>query len=221
MKKLLVLFLLLPAVASAEIRVNLLTRLNQYMDDSTNWKMSQANKILFLDATARELGRSFLYSQDTTVVTAANTDAYTMPSDFAGAIKAAYIRSGTARAYLRVGDPEIVREAESPSPGNVQYAYIGAENELMLEAIPLLAETLIVSYFAIPAALSGDSTEWDLPDEYEDAALRITASKCLVRIPIPWQQERSQFLYQTGWADIERLKNSTPRTVKMQDAATP
>ena len=205
----------------ADTRVDLLAILNAYIGDTGNNKMSEANKILMMDATGRELGRSYVYTKLDTVLTVANTESYALNTDFAGALRSVHIKKGSSRSYVSVGSPNNIPNAADPNPGEVLYAYLGADARLVVEAIPLYAETLIVSYYALPVVLSASGTEWDLPDEYEDAAIRITAAKVLWALPTAWAIERANVFYQSGWADVERLKNAAPLTRQVGDADNP
>ena len=213
------------APAYAGIRVDLIARVNELMDDANNRKMSAVNKILFLDGIGREYGRRGLYVKRDTIVTVANTESYTIADsslDFAGALQGAYLKRGQTRVVLPVIDRDSAFRVPDVKPGVISYLFVEEDGKLGTLSVPLRADTLILLYYAVPAALAEDTTtagaEWALPDFYEDAALRITASKCLLRMQTTWALERSALLYQTGWADIESLKMFTPQSRQVGDA---
>ena len=219
------LLLLFVAPVQAATRDSLIARLNEYLSDTTNRWMSSAHKLQMLDATGRELGRRGLYVKRDTIVTVANTESYTIADsalDFAGALQGAYLKRGQTRVVLPVIDRDSAFRVPDVKPGVISYLFVEEDGKLGTLSVPLRADTLILLYYAVPAALAEDTTtagaEWALPDFYEDAALRITASKCLLRMQTTWALERSALLYQTGWADIESLKMFTPQSRQVGDA---
>lgn len=202
--------LILTCCVWAETGTNVLSKLNQYVDDQKDTKMSAANKVLMLNAAATELGRANIYPRIDTIVTAAGTEAYSLEADAVGTLRGVYLKDSSDRVFLRVIDFQELASVEPPDGGAIRYAYINESGQLGVHFLPQLAETLIVSYYAYPAELTGptDSTEWAVPDVYEDAAIRIAASKVLMRVQTEWANRARQQFYETGWADVERWKVS-------------
>lgn len=212
-----VLWFLFTQCAHAGIRSNLLTRLNEYMDDANNIKMSSANKIIFLDAAGRELGRMGLYIKRDTVITAANTELYSLNSDFAGVIQAAYRKHNKDRSVLPVIDRDSAYKIFETSVSDLQYVFVEDNSRLGVMGLPIRADTIILTYYATPAALSGDSTEWDLPDYYEEAGVKLTAAFCLLKIGTASAQAQAAVLRQSALEEIEALKNPTTQTRQAGD----
>lgn len=202
----------------ADIRVNLLTRLNQIMDDVDNRKMSQTNKLLFLDAVGREYGRRGFYIKRDTVLTTDQVELYDLNSDFAGIIHGAYLKTGDRRVVLPVIDRDSAFKMPDVKPGVISYAFIESDGKLGLQAIPVRVDTVVLLYFAYPAALSGDSTEWSLPNHYEDAALFQTAADCLRKIGTAEAQRKADIDAQVAESKLSTLAN--PDTQSRQVGTT-
>jgi hypothetical protein len=203
--------------AKADIRVNLVTRLNELMDDANNRKMTQANKILFLNGMGREYGRRGLYIKRDTVITAANTESYALNSDFAGALQGSYLKVGQRRTILPVIDRDSAFRIPDVTPGVVSYLFIEEDGRLGMQATPLRADTIILTYYAMPAALSGDSTEWALPDYYEEPALYEAAASCLLKVATAEAQTKAQLLIQIAAAKLEELRNAPSQSRVIKD----
>lgn len=208
--KWLLILLLLCAPAWADERSDLVGDLNEYVDDANNEKMTEAQKIRFLDKAGKELGEARVYHKLDTVVTVSGQENYALNSDAAKALRGVYVKRDRKRAYIQVVEFKDLPALPEPEGQALGYAFVSLEGQLGLRAIPTAAETLIVSYYAYPAALSTDSTEWDIPDAFEDAGLRITAHKILLKIETAWAATKRQECYTTGWADVERLGGTPP-----------
>lgn len=202
----------------ADIRVNLLSRLNQYMDDAGNTKMSQANKVLFLNAIGKEFGRLGFYLKRDTVITVASTELYAANSDFAGMIHAAYAKVGDVRTVVRVVPRDSVFLAPPSASRSTTFMFVEDNANYGIDPLPIGVDTFIVIYHAHPAALTGDSTEWSLADDAEDAALQIVASRCLMKLPTVWASERSLALEASGWRVVARMMNPESLTRQVGDS---
>ena len=213
----LVLFFAMTTCSHAATRAGLLVRLNELMDDASNIKMTSANKILFLDGVGREYGRRGLYIKRDTIITAANTELYTLNTDFAGGITGAYLKIGQQRTVLPVIDRDSAFRIPDVSPGEISYAFIESDGKLGLHAIPIEADTIILLYFAYPGALSEDTTEWTLPNHYEEAALYETASNCLFKIGTAQAQAQAATFKAVAESKLDALLNPTTQTRELGD----
>ena len=209
------------APAYAGIRVNLIVRVNELMDDANNRKMSAVNKILFLDGIGREYGRRGLYVKRDTIVTVANTESYTIADsslDFAGALQGAYLKRGQTRVVLPVIDRDSAFRVPDVKPGIISYLFVEEDGKLGTLSVPLRADTLVLLYYALPAALSGDSVEWALPDYYEEPALYEVAASCLMKVATAEAQAKAQALLQIAATKLADLRNPPGQTRKIGDA---
>jgi len=107
---------------------------------------------------------------------------------------------------------------EDPEDNGIRYAYVDMTGRLGLQVIPQAAETLMVSYYAYPAAVVDDTTTWQMPDDFQDACTRIAAGKVLMKVQTEWAHRTRQQLYEEGWADVERLKNASLQKREAGDA---
>jgi hypothetical protein len=203
--------------ADAAIRVNLVTRLNELLDDANNRKMSAANKILFMDDIGKEYGRRGLYVKRDTVLLVAETERYTLNSDFAGVLQGAYLKSGQDRTILPIIDRDSAFRIPDVKAGVVSYLFVEEDGSLGVHAIPLYADTIVLLYYATPAALSGDSTEWGLPDYYEGAALFEAAASCLLKIGTAEAQAKATSFLGIAAAKLDELRNAPSQTRKIGD----
>ena len=221
MRKSFWLFLVLAVVgncrlAPAAIRVKLITRLNQIMDDPDTRKMSAANKYIILDQVGREYGRRGLIIHRDTISTAKDVETYAFNSDFAGGLQSAYIKAGQSRRELLIVGRDSAFSAPSVTAGNVQYAFVEGDNRLGLHGIPMKVETIILLYFAFAAPLVTDSTEWEVPDAYEDAALYDVASRALFKIGTAESQGKSASAANTADSLLAELRNPMPQTRSLE-----
>lgn len=212
MKKWLVALLLIPCAAQADIRTNLLTRLNQIMDDASNAKMTAANKYVVMNEVGREFGRRGLYVKRDTIVTSANTEAYNLNSDFAGSVAGAYLKNGQERRVLPVIPRDSAFSIPKTTAGVVSYLFVETDGRLGVHAIPLYSDTIILLYSAYPSALSGDSTEWDLPDHYEHAALFEVAADCLRKLPTAEGRAAADACNAVAAKKLEELQIPAPQS---------
>jgi hypothetical protein len=200
-------FVLLGAVmihnAEAAQRSVLITRLNEYMDDASNRKMTEANKILFMDAVGRELGRAGLYIRRDTILLADSTELYTVNSDFAGIIHSAYIKRNYERTIMRVVDRDSVFNLQVPEGVNVYYVFVEEDTLIGVHNIPIRQDSLVLLYNAAVPALTNDTTEWRLADHWEDAALMLTAAKALRKVGTAEEQARAGAFFQFGIATLQ------------------
>lgn len=218
MKKLILLAVLMLAIpAQAETMRNLLTELDFYMADAGDLKASADEKIRLLNYAGREFGKSLVYVKIDTIIMAAGTDTYTMDSTAVGVLRQAYIKNGTERYFLQILDAQDVSQIEDPAGKGVQYVYVNPEGSLAVKDVPAAAETLIVSFYAFPRSIVDTTIEWDLPNAFEDAAVRVAASKGLLTVQTEWAFRARQQLYEWGWADLERLKNPSSETRQSGD----
>jgi hypothetical protein len=208
--KWLVILLLICTPALADERSDLIGDLNEYVDDADNEKMTAAQKIRFLDKAGKELGEARVYHKLDTVVTVSGQENYSLNSDAAKALRGVYVKLDRKREYIQVVEVKDLPLLAEPEGQKIAYAFVSLEGQLGLRAIPTAAETLIVSYYAYPAALATDSTEWDIPDAFEDAGLRIAAAKILHKVETVWAERKRQQLYEQGWADVQRLGGTPP-----------
>lgn len=189
-----VLLLLLAVPAKADIRVNLITRLNQIVDDPLgDRKMSQANKVAILNQVGREYGRRGLIVNRDTIITEDSTEMYPSNSDFAGSLQSAYWKEGFFRKGLRIVARDsaftLPRDEDDPA---LKYIYVDQDGQIGFEPIPQRVDTVILLYYAHAATLTNDSVEWEIPDAYEDAALYDAAQRIHFKIGTAESQAKAQ-----------------------------
>jgi hypothetical protein len=199
-------------LAPAAIRVNLITRLNQIMDDADTRKMSAANKYAILDQVGREYGRRGLIIHRDTVITSVDAESYTFNSDFAGGLQAAYTKHGPMRKGLVITDRDSAFRAVQVDEGVLTYAFVDQDGRLGLHSIPKRADTVILLYFAFSTPLVSDSTEWEVPDAYEDAALYDVAARALFKIGTSESQGKSARAGFVADSLLSELRNPVPQT---------
>ncbi len=203
-------------LAPAAIRSDLITRLNQIMDDPDTRKMSAANKYAILDQVGREYGRRGLIIHRDTILTVKEVETYAFNSDFAGGFQSAYIKTGQSRRELLIVGRDSAFSAPSVMAGDVQYAFVEGDNRLGLHGIPMKAETIILLYFAFAAPLVTDSTEWEVPDAYEDAALYDVAARALFKIGTAEAQRKSAEAGLVADSLLSELRNPIPQTRSLE-----
>ena len=210
--------IILDSECRADLRINLVTRLDEYCDDVSNRKMSAANKLVILEAVGRELGRlGFVLKRDS-IITAKNTEMYSAKYNFAGALNAAYHKEGASRTVVRVVPRDSVFLApNSPSRG-ITFIFVEDAANYGVDPLPIGEDTFIVIYHAYPDTLTGDSTEWDIPDEYEDAALRLAASRVLMKIPTMWATQKSELYRKGAWEELGILATPQGQTRQVGDS---
>jgi len=191
--------------ADAAIRVNILTKVNQLVDDANNRKMSQANKILFLDDIGKEYGRRLLYVKRDTILTVANQELYSPNSDFAGVLQSAYKKAGATRSVLTVLGRDSVLKL--PETNQLLYLFVETDGKIGFQGIPKSADTVILLYGAYASALSGDSTEWDIPDHYERPAYYEVAASILDRVGTAEAQAKAADYRNVAAALLSELQN--------------
>lgn len=196
--------------AKAGIRLDILAKMNELMDDANNRKMSQASKVLFLDDIGREYGRRLLYVKRDTILTVANQELYTPNSDFAGVLQSAYKKAGATRTVLTVLGRDSVLKL--PETSLLLYLFVETDGRIGFQGIPKAADTVILLYGAYPAALSGDSTEWDLPNHYERPAYMEAAAVCLDKIGTAEAQGKAEGLRAAAAVLLSELQNPAPQS---------
>ena len=180
-------------LVKADIRMNLMTRLDVKIHDSSNLMLDSTSKIAILDEVGQEFGRRLLFVKRDDITLIKDSADYAAPSDFAGAIRGAYIRDGYDLTFLTVVNFEDMNHVPD-ADGLVAYIYVAADGRVGLYEIPVAPSSLVMSYYAYPAALSGDSTEWDIPDGLEGAALDLAAAKCWMTADL--RPDMAQMYYQ-------------------------
>lgn len=211
--------LVLAGFAFADDGDDLLTDFDEYVDDARDLKFTAVQKMRFVNQAKVEFAKALVYWKLDTIITSANTEQYALNTDNVGVLRSAYIKRQWERTFIQVIDHEDLRNLAQPDAQQILYAFVNDDGNLGLHAVPAAAETLIVSYYAEPTDIADASTEWDMPDHYEDACLRVGASKALMKIQTEWALKARQQLYEMGWADVERLKN--PATETRQEGDTP
>lgn len=177
----LLVLVLLPFTAKADIKVNLLDRLNTKLSDESNLMLDSVSKYKMLDEVAREMARRGVYLKRDTILTADSTEYYAgLNSDYAGTIESAYIKNEFDRKFLPIIDRDSALNVPDVKEGVLTYIWWEQDTTLGVHAIPRRVDTIILRYYAYPPSLSdgGDSLEWSLPDGLEGAALELTAAKC-------------------------------------------
>lgn len=203
---------LLATSAWADDGDDLLVDLDMYTDDASDLLHTPAQKIRFLNQAKDEFAKALVFFKLDTIITAANVESYAMNTDAVGVLRSVYIKRGYERVFLKVVDHEQLTTMNQPDAEQILFAFVNQELRLSLHAIPPNAETLIVSYYAYPADVVDSGTEWNMPDGYEDACVRVAASKALFRTQTEWAIKTRQQLYEMGWADVERLKAPSTET---------
>jgi hypothetical protein len=208
------------STAKADIRVNLVNRLDEILNDQDNTMMSEANKIVFLDAVGVEYGRRGFYIKRDTITTTSQTETYALNTDFAGTVEGAYLKRGNMRVTLPVIDRDSAfRLSATLNVGEIAYVYVGKDGRLGVEALPLRVDTIILSYSAYPAALSGDSTEWDLLDWCEQAAVFEAAADIIHKEKTVWAEAKATAFLNTAKEKLAEMRDppSDSRKVGITD----
>lgn len=203
-------------LAPAAIRVNLITRLNQIMDDVDGRKMSTANKTVIMDQVGREYGKRGLIIHRDTILTAPEVETYALNSDFAGGLQSAYIKKKFFRQALAIINRDSSFNAPQVNAGDVKFIFVEQDGRIGVHAIPTKQDTIIVLYFAFSTPMVSDSTEWEVPDAYEDAALYDVASRALFKIGTAESQGKAASAGYIADSLLSELRNPIPQTRRLE-----
>jgi hypothetical protein len=202
-----------PGPVKADIRVNLISRLNQLIDDPAgDRKATAAQKYAILNQIGREYGRRGLIVKRDTITTSPNVESYALNADCAGGVQSAYVKRGLTRKGLAIVDRDSAFNAVQVASGVLTYAFMDQDGRIGFQSMPMKLDTVIVLYYAYAAAMATDSTEWDIPDHYEGAALLDAAQIVLFKIGTAEAQERSIRAGMMGDTLLNELRNPPTQT---------